>query len=426
MRFSRTASVSSFGVFAALVALFVPLLPPALALAATETLTPRFSIERGRAWTNDRRVTMGDRGWSPFFAPGVVVWDGGSILGGFRVPPELKFSTQTLRLVPRRVSSFMSWEESPSLEEMTAAAPAEVDAHWREHADANICVVMGGNRELSGRMDPARIQEKLAAYCLGRRAAGFQVVVLTYLPRDNKPPSFEAGRQALNDLLRSHCAEYADGLADIAADPRIGDPKDCLDLTYYQEDGLHPNAAGDAVMAEVTAPVVNGLAWRSDTCTIRARNAEGTWTDWRPYAPALSWLLDPGDGPKTVELEYRDGEGVPVLASDSIGLDTVDPVTKAPAAAWARRGGLATLRYRVEDPAPCGPRAQTVRIVVRAPGGAVVKRIRLSGRPVNETRETSFTVPLWWARGTYAFRVFAVDAAGNAQATAGSNTLRVR
>ena len=422
MRSAHITSVSSLGVLA-LATVAIALLAPAA--AAADTLTPRFSIERGRAWTNERRVAMGDRGWSPFFVPGVAVWDGGSIIGGYRVPPELKYSVQTLRLVPHTVRSFESWSAAAILEDMIAAAPVEVDAHHRTHADANVCVVMGGCHELAGRLEPAVVHEALAAYCLGRQAAGFQVVVMTLLPRDNKP-DFEAARQALNALVRTNWPAYADGLADIAADDRIGDARDCLDLAYYQPDALHPNAAGDAVMAAVTAPVLSRLTWRSNDCAIRARNAGDTWTGWLPYAAGLSWRLESGDGVKRVDVEYRDGAGTIVAASDSIGLDTAPPVTRAPVAARARRGRLVTLRYRVDDLSPCGPRAQTVRIQVRAPGGAVVKRIKVANRPVNTTLGVSFTVPPSWRKGIYVFRVFAVDDAGNVQAKVGSNTLTVR
>jgi len=394
------------------------------AVASAEALTPRFAIDGGRGWTNERLVAIGDRGWSPFFEPGIVVWDGGSIIGGYKASPGMEFPAQTLRLVPHPVTSLASWSRAAPLADMLAQAPLEVDARYRAEADADVCVAMGGGGDLSLGREPALVHDDLAAYCLGRRAAGFRVVVLTLLPR-REPVEFEAARHTFNEQVRANWASYADGLADIAADDRVGEPFDCLDLTYYQPDALHPNDAGYAVMASVAAPVLGRLQWRSSDCEVRFRNRAGAWTEWLPYAARCSWLLGRGDGNHTVDVEYRDGDGVTVAAADEIGLDTVRPVTKAPAAARARRGRLVTLKYRVVDGTPCGPKARSVTIKVRNSAGVLVKRIALTRRRVNQTLGVSFAVPSTWRPGTYVYTVYATDNAGNAQATAGRNTLTV-
>jgi lysophospholipase L1-like esterase len=423
---ARTRSASLL----ALAALGALALAGAAALAAATpasgaSLTPRFTVDSGRAWTNDRLVIVGDRGWSAFFEPGVVVWDGGSIIGGYEATPGMEYPAQTLRLVPHPVRSFVSWSKAPPLADMLAQAALEVDARYRAEADADVCVVMGGARDLVAGRAATAVHDDLATYCLGRQAAGFRVVVLTLLPR-RESAGFEAGRQAFNDLVRANWQAYADAMADVAADDRIGDPLDDLDLTYYQPDGLHPSDAGYAVMAAVSAPVLNQLPWRSSGCQIRLRNAGGEWTDWMAYAARFSWLLARGDGSKAVEVEYRDGGGATAAAADSIGLDTVKPVTRAPAAERVRRGRPVTLKYRVVDAPPCGPKARTVTIKVRNGAGAIVKRIMLSHRRVNETLGASFTVPLSWRRGTYTYAVYATDNAGNPQARVGHNTLTVR
>jgi hypothetical protein len=60
----------------------------------------RFSINRQAAFTNSTRVEIGDRGWSPFFSPAVLVWHGGSIIGGYRASPGFDYASQTRRLLP--------------------------------------------------------------------------------------------------------------------------------------------------------------------------------------------------------------------------------------------------------------------------------------------------------------------------------------
>ena len=395
------------------------------ARTASEPLTPRFSIDDGRAWTNARRVIIGDKGWSPFFEPGVVVWDGGSIIGGYRASPGMDYPSQTLRLVPHPVRSRVSWSAAAVLSDMLADGPAQVDARYREHADADVCVVMGGGADLADGRATAMVHDDLVAYCLARQAAGFRVVVLTLLPR-RESAGFERARQEFNGLVRANWQSYADGLADIAADGRIGDALDDLDQQYYQPDALHPNDAGYAVMATVSAPALNQLPWRSSACQIRLRNVGASWGDWRPYGARFSWLLTRGDGKRTVEIEYRDGSGATVAAADSIGVDTVRPVTKAPIGSVARRGRPAKLWYRVVDAEPCGPRARTVTIKVTNDAGTLVKRIRLYRQPVNETRSVSFTVPSAWRAGAYGFAVLATDNAGNPQVKVGRNKLTVR
>jgi hypothetical protein len=123
----------------------------------------------------------------------------------------------------------------------------------------------------------------------------------------------------------------------------------------------HVTAAGYRVMAAVTAPVLNRFTWRSSSCEVRFRNVEREWSPWQLYAALSPWQLEVGDGEKTVEVEYRDASGLVIAACDSIGLDTVPPVSSAPFTAHARRSATATLSYLVTDPLPCCGRAD-VRI----------------------------------------------------------------
>jgi hypothetical protein len=160
---------------------------------------------------------------------------------------------------------------------------------------------------------------------------------------------------------------------------------------------------------------------------MRFRDAGGAWTSWEPYAAVGSSTLLPGDGPKTVEAEYRDAALNVLARSDDIFLDTRKPVTKAPYVASARRGHTAYLKYKVTDPRPGSPTA-TVTIKVKNHAGTTVKTLTfINAKPVNTLLTTSFTVPRTWKAGTYKFYVYATDLAGNKQVTpVGSNKLIVR
>jgi hypothetical protein len=109
--------------------------------------------------------------------------------------------------------------------------------------------------------------------------------------------------------------------------------------------------------------------------------------------------------------------------SRAVRVDTVAPATRAPYRAAVRRGRVATLKYKVLDPAPNGGTA-TVTIRVKTLGGRTVRILLLEGRAVNVVRSATFRCRL--ARGTYRFFVYAADAAGNRQTAVGVNRLVVR
>jgi len=415
--FGKRAVVGAATCGGLMVLLLAAALPP-----AASALESRFSINDGATYSRSLRVTLGDGGWSPFFEPGVVVWDGGSIIAGRGADAGFDFPTQTLSLVPHACRCHVSATAMARIADMVASAADEVDARYRAGADLNLCLVLAGGGDFFYGAHPTEVYEGLKTYCAARRAAGFTVIVLTVLPESN-PSTFEASRAAYNQLVRDTWPAFADGLADIAADPRIGDVFDNLDLQYYRPDARHPNNAGNAVMAEVTAPVINSLAWRSAACQMRISDDGSAWSEWRSYAAQSTWHLADGDGTKTVQVEYRDGDGSSVVVSDSIQVDTVCPTTVALRDVSYRRGTAAMLPYRVTDPAPCGPTA-TVVVRVTTPDGRAVKTLVRRRQAIDKSLSVSFVC--WLPKGTYRYTVYARDAAGNPQRIAGSARLMVR
>lgn len=418
LRRHATALAACAGAALALVIL-VP--QPASASAVPQTAS-LFSINGQATFTRTTRVEVGDQGWSPFFSPAVLVWDGGSIIGGFSASPDLDYASQTTRLLPHPCQEYVSASGGARLAQMLAEAPTEVDARYRADADTDICLVMAGAGDIVKGNAVDAIFADVERYCLGRRAAGFRVVVVTLLPR-SRPDHFESDRLALNALVRDEWPSFADGVADVAADSRIGDTSDNLDRKYYQSDGVHPTDAGYAVMAAATAPVLNALQWHSDDCEMRFSNDGAAWSDWRGYAAGMTWWLEPGDGTKTVYAEYRDGAGPTVALSDTIGLDTVPPRTYALRSVTVRRGRTAALPYIVRDAQPCGPTAD-VTVAVRTPSGKLVKKLLRPGRTIGVAHSAAFRC--WLAKGTYRFFVYARDTAGNKQSRVGTALLTVR
>ena len=393
-------------------------------LAATPTVPPvlegEFAVNAGVAITSDRRVTMGDGGESPFFSRGVLVWEGGSIINGGSATDGEDLTRQTRALLDHTCHSYKSTSSNRTLADMIGEAPVRVDAHYDPMADANICVVMAGGGDLASGGDPQAVLDALRTYCAARRAAGLEVVVLTLLPR-SEPAGFDAARGAYNEMLRAQWRTFADGLADVAADPRIGADGANLDPVYFL-DTIHPTSAGYTVMATAVAPALEGLAWRSSLCRVRFSNTQTTWTTWRTYLESRPWMLSPGDGLKTVSARYRDADGAIATATATIMLDTTPPVTRAKRTV-ARRGKLAALPYTVVDARP-GSAFAAVTLLVKDDTGANVLTVSCGSRPVNIPQTASFTCLL--PKGVYRYFVYATDAAGNRQSHIGSASLQVR
>jgi hypothetical protein len=106
----------------------------------------------------------------------------------------------------------------------------------------------------------------------------------------------------------------------------------------------------------------------------------------------------------------------------TINVDTAKPSTTAPPVSVIK-GRTATLRFKVAETGPNSGKA-TVLIKVKSRTGKVVATIKPGQVAVNTTATAKFTCRL--AKGVYAYTVYATDAAGNAQAKAGSAKLTVK
>jgi hypothetical protein len=206
---------------------------------------------------------------------------------------------------------------------LNADAAMQVDPLWDGSQPLNVvCVWCGTN---NGAYLGSATYDAIRSYCLARRAAGFKTVVFTILPRsDTFAPGDEvlwrAGRLVFNGLLRTNWTGFADGLADVAADSRIGDDGDSEDTAFYV-DKVHLTTAGYAIVAGLAQAAV-------------------------------------------------------------LGIDIYRPTTAAPYAATVTRGNCVKLRYRVNDVAPNRGTA-SVKIRIRTLDGRLVKKIDYARKPVN-------------------------------------------
>ena len=107
----------------------------------------------------------------------------------------------------------------------------------------------------------ATAEASFQTYCEHRQAAGWTVVVLTLLPRSHATTrgDYLANRATCNTWLRANWPSFADAIADVAADPRIGDDGDSDDVTYYA-DKIHMTTTGYGVVASIVLGEVERLA----------------------------------------------------------------------------------------------------------------------------------------------------------------------
>lgn len=136
-----------------------------------------------------------------------------------------------------------------------------VDATYDARKGTMVLVIWAGTNDIYFGATGAATHTLLAAYCAARRAVGFKVVVLTALSRSNAgtPAGFNTDRGILNTAIRANWSTYADALADVAADSRIGDNGDELDTTYFDADKVHMNATGYGVIAGIVKTAIDSL-----------------------------------------------------------------------------------------------------------------------------------------------------------------------
>lgn len=140
---------------------------------------------------------------------------------------------------------------------------------------ANVCVVWEGTNHLGAGATAVATYNALVAFCAARKAEGWQVIIMSILPRTDaaKPANFDANRATINGNFRTDFdaatsdayafgpavgTTYADLLCDVAADTLIGEDGDSDNTTYYS-DKLHMTTAGYNIIGGHVRPAVKLL-----------------------------------------------------------------------------------------------------------------------------------------------------------------------
>ncbi len=206
--------------------------------------------------------TLGENFAIPQQQQDVYVADGDSLTQGIATQYLQSYPWYMERLLPRSLVVYdAGWATK------TLGGPAGLAARFEEFtaklsnpaARRNVVSIFAGTNDLQNGTDDRELFRVAQQYAAAAHKAGFRVVVATILPRATFNAKMEGYRAAFNTALRGHWREFADGIADVAADPLFADPKVLNNATVYSEDGVHLTDLGYQVVAAVMSGAVNPL-----------------------------------------------------------------------------------------------------------------------------------------------------------------------
>jgi acyl-CoA thioesterase I len=122
--------------------------------------------------------------------------------------------------------------------ETTDGGVARIDRALATHKPGIVILELGGNDGLRG-LPVARVETNLGLLITRSRRAGAQVLMLTVSMPTNYGPQYASAYRKVYDDLR---VRYKVSSAALMS------PKMAVDLTYFQADGIHPNAQAQPLL----------------------------------------------------------------------------------------------------------------------------------------------------------------------------------
>lgn len=157
-----------------------------------------------------------------------------------------------------------------TLSNMEGRFPNDVPQRLKAGA-TNIFILLGGSNDLTGGSSAATLEGQISGMCDDAYSAGYDYVfVSTVTPRSDVVGANETKRLALNTLLTTNFASYADGVIDYAGNSEFDDVNG---PNYISEAvKVHWSAAGNAIAAQMVydallpyVPKVVHVTWDAST-----------------------------------------------------------------------------------------------------------------------------------------------------------------
>ena len=124
--------------------------------------------------------------------------------------------------------------------ETTDGGLARLDRALATHKPGIVILELGGNDGLRG-LPVARVETNLGLLISKSRAAGAEVLLLAVSMPTNYGPQYTSSFRKIYDDLR---VKYGIGVGALMS------PGFARDLTYFQPDGIHPNAMAQPILLD--------------------------------------------------------------------------------------------------------------------------------------------------------------------------------
>ncbi|BDI30392.1 hypothetical protein CCAX7_24430 [Capsulimonas corticalis] len=145
-------------------------------------------------------------------------------------------------------------------------AKAHVDPLFDPSLKENVLIIMGGTNNMGiYHEDGAAAFAHVEAYCRARKAAHPWKILVVTLPMAAYPSyakDFEAKAIQYDLLVRRNWRQFADGIVDLQADPRLGARGSEYNTLYFGADHTHLTDAGYQLVGEAAAKAVTKIAGR--------------------------------------------------------------------------------------------------------------------------------------------------------------------
>ncbi len=182
--------------------------------------------------------------------PGVLVFDGDSVSRGYGVVEAQTPAARLAQLMDVPVRIVMAAESGKPVSASLADFPSRVAPHHDPAAPFNIVLFHGGDNDIAAGRTAGQAADSLGRYVALAHAQGWTVIVSTELGRPDWSPSAQAALAEYN-VLELRNAAGADLVIDYANASGMADPDARASGGLYNADGVHPGAAGYAVLADL-------------------------------------------------------------------------------------------------------------------------------------------------------------------------------